>query len=54
MSGYYYATDTMGARGVSEFCRPLLRGSPWQSLSFMRLQDMDGSVDWVVRVRIDD
>lgn len=37
-------------QGVSiEFCRRLLRGSPWQSLSIMRLLDIDGSVDWMVR-----
>lgn len=54
MGGQYYATDTTGARGVSEFGRQLLRGSPWQSLSIMRLLDIDGSVDWMVRDRIDD
>ena len=37
-------------QGVSiEFCRQWLRGSPWQSLSIMRLLDIDGSVDWMVR-----
>ena len=32
-----------------EFCRQLMRGSPWQSLSIMRLLDIDGSVDWTDR-----